>query len=149
MYINIFIGCILILSKFLMFGSTNNYNYNRVKSLNDGIQFLNTFFIFAGMTSMAVVYVSEITHSSYKQVLLSLNSVFFSLGILFATTVGSLFQWPTVNMIFFIFTAIMTVLSAIFLPESPVWLTKFRVDRAYEAKSSLKRIYPKNDKVGF
>lgn len=101
------------------------------------------------MTSMAVVYVSEITHSSYKQVLLSLNSVFFSIGILFATTVGSLFQWQAVNMIFFIFTAITTVLSAIFLPESPVWLTKFWVDRDYEARSSLKRIYPKNDKVGF
>lgn len=100
-----------------------------------------------GMTSMVVVYVSEIAHASHRQVLLSLNSVFFSVGVLFATTVGSLFQWQTVNVIFFIFTAVTTVLLVIFLPESPVWLAKFRSDRTYDARTSLRRIYPKNDQV--
>ncbi|XP_060872179.1 uncharacterized protein LOC132946285 isoform X2 [Metopolophium dirhodum] len=100
-----------------------------------------------GMTSMVVVYVSEIAHASHRQVLLSLNSVFFSVGVLFATTVGSLFQWQTVNVIFFIFTAVTTVLLVIFLPESPVWLAKFRSDRTYDARTSLRRIYPTNDQV--
>lgn len=100
-----------------------------------------------GMTSMVVVYVSEISHSSYRQVLLSLNSVFFSVGVLFATTVGLIFQWQMVNMIFFIFTAVTTVLLVTFLPESPVWLAKFRTDRTYDARCSMKKIYPKNDQV--
>uniref|UniRef100_A0A2H8TRH6 Sugar transporter ERD6 n=1 Tax=Melanaphis sacchari TaxID=742174 RepID=A0A2H8TRH6_9HEMI len=100
-----------------------------------------------GMTSMVVVYVSEIAHSSYRQVLLSLNSVFFSVGVLFATMVGSLFQWQTVNVIFFIFTAVTTVLLVIFLPESPVWLAKFRTNRMYDARNSMRRIYPKNNQV--
>ncbi|XP_026822942.1 sugar transporter ERD6-like 7 [Rhopalosiphum maidis] len=100
-----------------------------------------------GMTSMVVVYVSEIAHSSYRQVLLSLNSVFFSVGVLFATSVGSLFHWQTVNVIFFLFTAITTVLLVIFLPESPVWLAKFRTDHIYDVRSSMRRIYPKNNQV--
>jgi len=96
---------------------------------------------------MVVVYVSEIAHYSHRKVLLSLNSVFFSVGVLFATTVGSMFQWQTVNVIFFIFTAITTVLLVIFLPESPVWLVKFRADQTFNARSSMRRIYPKNDQV--
>jgi len=104
-------------------------------------------FRFTGMTSMVVIYVSEIAHSSYRQVLLSLNSVFFSVGVLFATTVGSLFQWQAVNVIFFIFTAVTTVLLVIFLPESPVWLAKFRTDSMYDARSSMRRIYPRNNQV--
>ncbi|XP_025410402.1 facilitated trehalose transporter Tret1-like isoform X2 [Sipha flava] len=100
-----------------------------------------------GMTSMVIIYVSEIAHASYRQVLLSLNSVFFSVGVLFATTVGSFFKWQMVNMIFLIFTAVITVLLVIFLPESPIWLAKFRASRVYEAKNSLKRIYPINDQV--
>lgn len=100
-----------------------------------------------GMTSMVVVYVSEIAHSSHRQVLLSLNSVFFSVGVLFATTVGSLFQWQAVNVIFFIFTAVTTLLLVIFLPESPVWLAKFRTNRNHDTRNSMRRIYPKNDQV--
>lgn len=98
---------------------------------------------------MVVIYVSEIAHASYRQVLLSLNSVFFSVGVLFATTVGSLFKWQLVNIIFLIFTAVITVLLVVFLPESPIWLAKFRASRVYEARSSLKRIYPINDQVSF
>lgn len=109
-------------------------------------RFLNRF-RFAGMTSMVVVYVSEIAHSSHRQVLLSLNSVFFSVGVLFATTVGSLFQWQAVNVIFFIFTAVTTLLLVIFLPESPVWLAKFRTNRNHDTRNSMRRIYPKNDQV--
>ncbi|KAL4089822.1 hypothetical protein QTP88_024783 [Uroleucon formosanum] len=114
----------------------NHYEFTDVSELS-----------WLSMTSMVVVYVSEIAHSSHRQILLSLNSVFFSIGVLFATTVGSLFQWQTVNVIFFIFTALTTVLLAVFLPESPVWLAKFRSDRTYDARNSLRRIYPKNDQV--
>ncbi|KAE9539943.1 hypothetical protein AGLY_005195, partial [Aphis glycines] len=116
---------------------------------NMGLIYACRFFagIGGGMTSMVVVYVSEIAHSSYRQVLLSLNSVFFSVGVLFATTVGSLFQWQAVNVIFFTFTAVTTVLLVIFLPESPAWLAKFRTDRMYDARSSMRRIYPRNNQV--
>lgn len=99
------------------------------------------------MTSASIIYVSEIAHSSYRQMLLSLNSVFFSIGVLFATTVSSLAQWQAVNVIFFILTAVTVILLVIILPESPVWLAKFRSDRVYEATNSLRRIYPRNDQV--
>lgn len=98
---------------------------------------------------MSVIYVSEIAHSSYRQMLLSLNSVFFSIGMLFATIVGTLFQWQAVNVIFFIFTAITAILLVVVLPESPVWLAKFRVDRISDIKKSMRRIYPKNNQVTF
>ncbi|VVC29024.1 Sugar transporter, conserved site,Major facilitator superfamily domain,Major facilitator, sugar [Cinara cedri] len=100
-----------------------------------------------GMTIGSVIYVSEIAHASYKQVLLSLNSVFFSVGVLFATALGSLFPWHVVNITFLIYTAVTMALLVVFLPESPVWLIRFGTVRAHEARCSLKRIYPRNDQV--
>lgn len=100
------------------------------------------------MTSAVVVYVSEVAHSPYRQPLLSLYSVFFSAGVLFATVVGSLFRWQAVNAVFFAFTAVSALLLAAFLPESPTWLTaRFGADRLHEAGTSPTSIRPENDQV--
>ncbi|XP_050546163.1 uncharacterized protein LOC126908292 [Daktulosphaira vitifoliae] len=97
-----------------------------------------------GMTSVAMVYISEIAMSSYKQALLSLNSVFFSFGILFAALIGRMVSWNVANAIFFVFTFITMIFIFLFLPESPSWLIKFRNEQVYRAKGSLKALYPSN-----
>lgn len=96
---------------------------------------------------MGLVYVSEISHSSYKQLLLSLNSVFFSVGILVATSLAHL-DWNVVNALFVALTIVNMVLITICMPESPVWLMKFKSSECTgKAKAAVRRIYPKNDQV--
>ncbi|XP_050434545.1 uncharacterized protein LOC126841851 isoform X2 [Adelges cooleyi] len=100
-----------------------------------------------GMTTVSLVYVSEIAMSSYKQVLLSLNSVFLAFGILFAVMIGHTVPWPAINVVFLIFTVVTMLLIAVFLPESPSWIVKFRSEDVRRAKGSLKTIYPNNNKL--
>lgn len=99
------------------------------------------------MTTVGIVYVSEISHSSYKQLLLSLNSVFFSGGILMSTFL-IFFDWHVVTVIFIGLTFTNMVLIAICMPESPIWLLKcsgFKYTN--KAKVAMKQIYPKNNEV--
>ncbi|XP_022181236.1 facilitated trehalose transporter Tret1-2 homolog isoform X2 [Myzus persicae] len=101
----------------------------------------------AGMTTVGMVYVSEISHSSYKQILLSLNSVFFSGGILLSTCLADL-NWNVINFSFVVFTVVNMLLIIIYLPESPIWILKFKSsDYIDEAKMAVKQIYPNDDQV--
>lgn len=100
-----------------------------------------------GMTSVSLVYVSEISHSSYKQLLLSLNSVFFSGGVLVATCLVH-FNLKVISLMFVGITVVNFMLILIFMPESPIWLMKFKSSEYVDkAKAAMKRIYPKNDQV--
>lgn len=102
---------------------------------------------FTGMSTVSIVYVSEISHSSYRQILLSLNSVFFSGGILTATSLANL-DLNVANSAFIWLTIANIVLIIIFLPESPIWLLKFKSSKNVDkAKAAMKKIYPKNDQV--
>ncbi|CAH1736010.1 unnamed protein product [Aphis gossypii] len=101
----------------------------------------------AGMTTVGLVYVSEISHSSYKQILLSLNSVFFSGGILISTCLADL-EWKVINFSFVIFTIVNMVLIIIYLPESPIWILKFKSSEHIDkAKKAVKQIYPNDNQV--
>lgn len=96
---------------------------------------------------MGLVYVSEISHVSYKQLLLSLNSVFFSGGVLIATCLTRL-DWNVINSIFIVFTIVNMILIVVYLPESPVWILKFKSSEyTGKAKVAMKQIYPNNNQV--
>ncbi|XP_025410444.1 facilitated trehalose transporter Tret1-like isoform X2 [Sipha flava] len=100
-----------------------------------------------GMTTVCMIYVSEISHSSYKQLLLSLNSVFFSGGILLSTSIVQL-EWNIINYTFIGLTVVNIVLIIINMPESPIWILKFKSpEHVDEAKSAMQQLYPRNKQV--
>lgn len=101
----------------------------------------------SGMTAVSLVYVSEISHSSYKQLLLSLNSVFFSGGVLLSTSMV-LLEWNVINSVFIGLTVVNMALIVLYLPESPIWLLKFKSPgHVAKAKVAVKCIYPHNHRV--
>ncbi|KAF0757671.1 facilitated trehalose transporter Tret1-like isoform X1 [Aphis craccivora] len=101
----------------------------------------------AGMTTVGLVYVSEISHSSYKQILLSLNSVFFSGGVLISTCLADL-EWKVINFSFVIFTIVNMALIIIYLPESPIWILKFKSsEHIHKANKAVKQIYPNDNQA--
>lgn len=101
-----------------------------------------------GMSIVSLVYVSEIAHPSYKQLLLSLMSVYFSGGILLSTLTTRL-DSAIVNLLFIGFSVITMILIVFYVPESPIWLLQFKrsESRINKAKNAMKQIYPNNDQV--
>lgn len=83
---------------------------------------------------MALVYVSEISHQNYRAMLLSLNSVFVSFGILLTCVLGLFFQWRTMSGIFCC-VVVLSMVGLWFVPESPHWLIVFKNDPNAAAKS--------------
>lgn len=89
-----------------------------------------------GMTTVALVYVGEISHPNYRGMLLCLNSVFVSLGILITYTANIFFEWRTVGAIFTVLS-IATMLVMLLLPESPSWLISLNRKNNYHKSDAL------------
>ncbi|CAH0549121.1 unnamed protein product [Brassicogethes aeneus] len=95
-----------------------------------------------GLTTVSLVYVSEITHQNTRAMLLSLNSVFVSFGILLTCILGLWLQWRTMSLVF-CGLIVLSFIGLFFVPESPHWLVVFKND-PNEAAKSLRWIYSNN-----
>uniref|UniRef100_A0A1B6KB92 Major facilitator superfamily (MFS) profile domain-containing protein n=1 Tax=Graphocephala atropunctata TaxID=36148 RepID=A0A1B6KB92_9HEMI len=97
-----------------------------------------------GLTTVSLVYISEISSAAWRPMLLCLNSVFVSLGILMTNLLGVYLPWRIVALSAGCLS--LTSAAAIFLynPESPYWLLTFSPsDKNFEqAKQSLRFLYP-------
>ncbi|XP_012263990.2 facilitated trehalose transporter Tret1-like isoform X2 [Athalia rosae] len=101
-----------------------------------------------GLSSVAIFYTSEIAHPVWRPMLLGLNSLFVSFGILLTAVFGLFFHWRTIAVIFGILSALIFVLITT-LPESPHWLLSFKngtqdLRRVQLARKSL-RWFIRND----
>lgn len=94
----------------------------------------------AGLSTLAIVYVSEISDPHIRPALLCLNSVYVSLGILLTSVFGMFFEWRFIAVIFVGITLASSLL-LLFIPESPRWLLAFRPDEEHRFNSSMKWIY--------
>ncbi|XP_054268049.1 facilitated trehalose transporter Tret1-like isoform X2 [Macrosteles quadrilineatus] len=97
-----------------------------------------------GLTTVSLVYISEISSASWRPMLLCLNSVFVSLGILLTNVLGVLLPWRVVSLICGCITLASGAAILLYNPESPYWLLTFRPDSTRhfdEAKRSLRYLY--------
>lgn len=74
----------------------------------------------AGLSTVVLVYVSEISHTLLRPALLCLNSVFFTLGILLTCLSGSWMSWRSTAFASAAFCALLFCLLWL-VPESPYW----------------------------
>lgn len=107
--------------------------------------------ITAGLTSVGLVYVIEITHPRVRAMLLCLNSVFVSLGILLTCLFALWFEWRMIAMIFLALN-IGIFLALFVVPESPYWLVCFAdgfvdPERMAKAERSLRWLNPRDEVI--
>lgn len=76
--------------------------------------------IAAGLTTVGLVYISELTHPQVRPMLLCLNSVFVSLGILITCCLAAMLEWRKIAIIFLTLECCI-FFALFFVPESPYW----------------------------
>ncbi|XP_039308288.1 facilitated trehalose transporter Tret1 isoform X3 [Solenopsis invicta] len=100
--------------------------------------------IAAGLTTVSIIYISELTHPQVRPMILCLNSVFVSLGILITCCLAVMLDWRKMNIVFLALECCI-FLTLYFVPESPYWLVCFQnrmfdEKRICKIKCSLKRL---------
>lgn len=102
-----------------------------------------------GLTTVALVYVSEISSPQYRGMLLCLNSVAVSLGILITYGLNIYFHWRTISFLY-AGMSLITLLIVMRLPESPSWILALsREKKGSEAMLSFEWIYRKRQLSSF
>lgn len=94
----------------------------------------------AGLSTLSIIYVSEISDAHIRPALLCLNSVYVSMGILLTSALGMIFEWRFIAVIFVGITLASSIL-LMFIPESPHWLHTFRPKEELPMIKSMKWIY--------
>lgn len=100
--------------------------------------------IAAGLTTVDLIYISELTHPQVRPMLLCLNSVFVSLGILITCCLAVLLDWRKMAIVFLALECCI-FFALFYVPESPYWLVCFGrgmsdKKRVCEMRRSLKRL---------
>ncbi|XP_046672415.1 facilitated trehalose transporter Tret1-like isoform X3 [Homalodisca vitripennis] len=97
-----------------------------------------------GLTTVSIVYISEISNAAWRPMLLCLNSVFVSLGILLTNILGVCLPWRVVALSAGCLTLTSAAAILAYNPESPYWLLTFSPsEKNFEqAKKSLRFLYP-------
>lgn len=101
----------------------------------------------SALTASCPAYLSEITHSQYRQLFLSLTSVFFTLGIFIISVLNVLMTYKNSGLCLTVCFIILIILTAFIVPESPHWLAVIKLD-LNSAKRNLKLLNP-NDTVSY
>ncbi|XP_033218798.1 facilitated trehalose transporter Tret1-like isoform X2 [Belonocnema kinseyi] len=96
----------------------------------------------SGLTTVVLIYVSEITHPRIRPMMLCCNSVFVSLGILVTFCLTFWLSWLKIAIVFLLINCFIT-LGLFFIPESPYWYLCFdngmtNAKRVRKAEKSLK-----------
>ncbi|XP_034242973.1 facilitated trehalose transporter Tret1-2 homolog [Thrips palmi] len=105
----------------------------------------------SGLSTAAIVYVSEVAHPSLRPALLCLNSVSVAAGILLTACLGTVMPWGWMAVVFAATAAASMLALLLLAPESPHWLLsmapgKQMEQRAALARRSLRRLY-KDDEM--
>ncbi|EFN85330.1 Sugar transporter ERD6-like 6 [Harpegnathos saltator] len=100
--------------------------------------------IAAGLTTTGLIYISELSHPQIRPMLLCLNSVFVSLGILITCCLAILLDWHKMAIVVCILECCI-LFALFFVPESPYWLAYFQngmldEKRVHEMRRNLKRL---------
>ena len=92
-----------------------------------------------GLSTVALVYISEITHPQIRPMLLCFNSVFVSLGILITYCLGAGLEWDQMA-IFFLVMNVCIFFMMLFIPESPYWIMCFGNKEPEERMNELEKV---------
>lgn len=100
--------------------------------------------IATGLTTVGLIYISELTHPQVRAMLLCFNSVFVSLGILIVCCLAVMLDWRKMTIIFLALECCIFLI-LYFVPESPYWLVcfqsgMFNEKRICRMKQNLKRL---------
>lgn len=97
-----------------------------------------------GLSTVSIIYVSEIADARLRPALLCLNSVAVSLGILVTCCLGTFLEWRVIAVFYTAMTAVSFV-AMLLLPESPHWLRTFRPEDLRRVQRSMRWIYRRNE----
>lgn len=101
--------------------------------------------ISGGLSTVGIVYISEITHPEIRPMLLCFNSIFVSLGILLTYCLGVWLSWDKMAIVFLILTACIFIL-LFSIPESPYWLKCFEDKDLEEQTNKIETVLRKLNK---
>lgn len=124
-------------------GSRINDTINALVNVCSNYQ--HYFTLISALTASCPAYISEITHSRYRQLFLSLTSAFFTLGIFIISVLHVLMTYKQSGIFLTVCFTVLIISTAFIVPESPHWLAVIKLDFD-SAKSNLKRLNP-NDEV--